>query len=82
MVLSCSVHFVFLFPISFCSIGWVLVWLVGSDSQVPGQDRRGRPLVGPAWLFDHLVKGEREEAVRVWYGNAEQCCVRQEYLLA
>ena len=42
------------------------------DSQVPGPDRTSRPRVGPAGPLDHLVKGEREEAVRVWYGNAEQ----------
>ena len=29
------------------------------------------PLAGQAGPLDHLVKGEREEAVRVWYGNAE-----------
>ena len=40
--LSCRVRFVFLFPISFRSIGEVLVWSVGRDSQVPGPDRTGR----------------------------------------
>ena len=30
------------------------------------------PGLGLAGPFDHLVKGEREEAIRVWYGNAEQ----------
>ena len=70
--LSCRVPYVFLFPISFCSIGGVLVWLVGRDSQVPGPDWTCRPRIGAAGPFDHLVKGEREEAVRVWYGNAEQ----------
>ena len=47
-------------------------WSTVSDSQVQGQDWTYQPLAGLAGLFDHLVKGEREEAVRVWYGNAEQ----------
>ena len=35
-------------------------------------DRTGRSRAGPAEPPDHLFKGEREEAVRVWSRNAEQ----------
>ena len=40
--------------------------------QALGRTSRSPGRAGPAGPFDHLLKGEREEAVRVWYGNAEQ----------
>ena len=47
------------------------------DSQVPGLDRTGWPPVRRAGPFDHLVKGEREEAEfgqsLVWKCRAMKC---------
>ena len=47
----------------------------------PARGGRAEPVLDKPWvwpagptqagLLDHLVKGEREEAVRVWYENAE-----------
>ena len=42
------------------------------DSQAQCLDQTSLSQAGPAGQFDHLDEGEREDAVRVWYGNAEQ----------